>query len=486
MSKTNALMPKSMLKDRYRIKEVLGSNGFSITYMVYDTFREMNCVVRELFPETIVARSFADKVQVEVLHMSNEALFAEMIEHVIRQAKVMIKHFPLEGIANIITYFEENNTVYVVSEYIAGTPLSEFLKHRQTEKFELASILNFFSPMIESLKKLHKEQIYHGKIRPDEIIITKKNGVKLVGFAEPMQDIVKPAFLEATLPARNSMYAAVEQFMEGGVLGTYTDVYGLTATIYHCITRHVPMDFYDRIGQKDKMRSPLDLGAKISEAQDAAIMKGLSSYAFERYQTIEDLLEAIYKGAESDEFAQPKPIILYQPPFAFLQKQKNKRRLAMAAGTAAVILLCILVPKFLGFTGNVRANSFYKKFVKSSMYEQCESLKWLSDADRKNFTNDYSQLDEEGKIESVYYDIRNKKLVDRKGFNDKGSLYNFVEIDYRVNNVAVVVFYDRETMRTLMVDLNNLGEAYQVTEMIETKGKETQTRHLEVDEATKE
>lgn len=61
-----------------------------------------------------------------------------------------------------------------------------------------------------------------------------------------------------------------------------------------------------------------------------------------------------------------------------------------------------------------------------------------------------------------------------------------MEIDYRVNNVAVVVFYDRETMRTLMVDLNNLGEAYQVTEMIETKGKETQTRHLEVDEATKE
>lgn len=482
MSTGNALQNKTMLSDRYQIRGVLGENGLSITYKAYDTFREKYCAIKELFPNAVVNRAMDDKLTVELKKISHEELLEQMKEHVIKQAKELIKLFPLDGIANVITFFEENHTVYVVSEYIEGTPLSKYLQRRKDEKLELGSILNFFSPMIDSLKVLHEHHIYHGKIRPDQIMITKKNGVKLVGFGDPMKDLDNDVFRDDVFTARDSRYSSVEQFMHGGILSSSTDVYGLTATIYHCITRSEPMDFYDRIGKKDRMQTPIELGADISIKQNAAIMKGLAPYDFERHQTIEDLLYDIYAGVEDDNFSNFKPIIVYQAPFKFVIKQKAKRLLVGIAAAAAVILVCIFLSKTSGFIGNARISHFYKKFAKSSLYEQCETLKWLSKEKREKYTNDYTQLEEDEEMSVVYFDMKNKQLVGRDEFTNHGKLYEFVEINYRDNNFAIVVFYDREETKTITIDLNNLGEAYEVTERIDRVGKATSNRILKVDE----
>lgn len=486
MSTGNALQSKTMLMDRYQLRGVLGENGLSITYKAYDTLREEQCVIKELFPSTVVRRSMDDKTTVELKKMSYEELFGQMTEHVIKQAKELMRLFPLEGIANILSFFEENHTVYVVSEYIVGTPLSKFLQQRKNEKLQLGAILNFFSPMTDSLRILHEHQLYHGKIRPDQILITKKNGVKLVGFADPMMDLVHPVFKDDVFTARDSRYSSVEQFMHGGVLGSSTDVYGLASTIYHCITRSEPMDFYDRIGKKDRMQTPIELGADISIKQNAAIMKGLAPYDFERYQTIDELLNDIYEGAEDENFTNAKPIIVYQPPFKFLFKQRIKRILATMAVAAAVILFLFIASKAVSGVGNARVSLFYRKFARSSIYEQCETLKWLNKSERKKFANDYTQVGENETLQTVYYDVKRKKLVGREDFQNRGKLYEFIEINYKDNNFAIVVFYDRETTRTLTVDLNNLGEPYQVTERVDSAGKGVSVRNLEVSEDTEE
>ncbi|MBR1692066.1 MAG: protein kinase [Lachnospiraceae bacterium] len=476
-----ALPNKMILKDRYRLSDILGANGLSITYKAYDTIREKPCVVKELFPEAIVTRSPEDKMRVELVKLSDEALLKQMAEHMIRQAKTMIKLFPLEGIANVITYFEENNTVYVISEYVEGAPLSDFLEHRKAERFELASILNFFSPMTDSLQILHENRVYHGKIRPDQIMVTRKNGVRLVGFTDPMEDVVRPAFLEEVFPARDNRYSSVEQFMEEGKLGAYTDVYGLAATVYHCITRNEPMDFYDRIGKRDRMQAPLDLKVDITEKQNEVVMKGLAPYEFERYQSVRQWLEDIYNGADSDTFKEAKPVVLYRPPIGFLQKQRTKHTAAAAAVLVLVIALLAALPRITGGIRNMRALHFYARFVKEDLYDQCESLKWLGSDERAWFANDYTRQESGEALKPVYYDVRRRKLVDRNAFDNKGLTYEFVEIDYREDNYVIVVFYDRTKMRTLMIDLNNLGEAYQVTEMVESAGSGITTRSLSVD-----
>lgn len=482
MSIGNALQNKTTLLERYQIKSWLGENGLSISYKAYDTLREKNCVIKELFPSTIVRRSMDDKEGVELKQLSYEELFIQMKEHVIKQAKELIKLYPLEGIANVITFFEENHTIYIVSEYIEGIPLSKYLQKRKDEKLELAAILHFFSPMTDSLQILHEHHVYHGKIRPNQIIITKKNGVKLIGFGDPMEDLAHDVFKDDVFTARDSHYSSVEQFMKEGVLGSQTDVYGLAATIYHCITRCEPMEFYARIGKKDRMQTPIECGANISIKQNAAIMKGLAPFDFERYQTIEELLYDIYAGVEDTNFSDYKPIVVYQAPFKFVLKQRMRKLIIGATATVGAILILMLLVKAVGFIGNARVHHFYKKFAKSSLYEQCETLKWLGKDKRAKYTNDYSQMGEDEELEVIYYDLMHKKMVGREEFMNRGKLFEFVEINYRADNFVIYVLYDREQTKTITVDLNNLGEAYDVTERVEQKGKATTNRVLKVDE----
>ena len=73
-------------------------------------------------------------------------------------------------------------------------------------------------------------------------------------------------------------------------------------------------------------------------------------------------------------------------------------------------------------------------------------------------------------------------MVGREEFINHGKLFEFIEINYRADNFVIYVIYDREETKTITVDLNNLGEAYAVTERIERKGKATTNRVLKVDE----
>ena len=74
MSIGNALQNKTTLLERYHIKNWLGENGLSISYKAYDTLREQNCVIKELFPSAIVRRSMDDKTGVELKQLSYEEL----------------------------------------------------------------------------------------------------------------------------------------------------------------------------------------------------------------------------------------------------------------------------------------------------------------------------------------------------------------------------------------------------------------------------
>ena len=73
-------------------------------------------------------------------------------------------------------------------------------------------------------------------------------------------------------------------------------------------------------------------------------------------------------------------------------------------------------------------------------------------------------------------------MIGREEFTNHGKLFELVEINYRADNFVIYVFYDREETRTVSVDLNNLGEAYHVTERVERLGMAPTERVLEVDE----
>ncbi|MBD5545105.1 MAG: protein kinase [Lachnospiraceae bacterium] len=476
--KGRAIPVKEKLLERYQIKEILGENGFSILYKGYDTFRNKKVIIKELFPGKIVQRDQTAHYKVECIRLSDEAVFEVMKERVIWEAKTLIKLFPLEGIANVITFFEENQTVYTVFEYLEGITLDVYLEGKKNSKLPLNSLLNFFEPLMESLKKIHKAGCIHGKIRPDQIMVTKKNGAKLIGFCDPMKMAIDPLFVEEILPVRNSRYAPVELFMEEGKPGTATDIYGLAATIYHCITGVLPPHFYNRIQNTEVMKTPEELDVPINKKQSSALMAGLASHDFERVQTVEEFLEGFWVEEEKAK-EPPKQLVLYKEPFVFIRRKKG---LKVGGILAAVVLIVLigLAPTGIRRLKEYRVNSFYEELQASSDFEKCMMLRGAGKKERKVLGNDYSILEEGEDNVIKYYDCNKKEIVVKDEMDTTQKFYRYISIDFRQEKSAVLTYYEPEGVTVWDIDLLKTDEYFNVEKTVLKDGQVVEAETLQV------
>ncbi|MBQ7065806.1 MAG: protein kinase [Lachnospiraceae bacterium] len=482
IEKGAAIPVKEKLQERYLIKEILGENGFSITYRGYDCLREKKVIIKELFPSKIVRRVPGENYKVECITFSHEGLFETMKEQVINEAKTLIQLFPLRGIANVITCFEENQTVYTISEYIEGSTLESFLGGKKASKLPLNSLMLFFEPMIRSLRKLHNAGIVHGKIRPDQIIVTKKNGAMLVGFCDPMRAAIDPVFVEAILPVRDSRYTPVELFMEQGVPTSATDIYGLAATIYYCITGIIPPHFYDRIQNTEGMKEPYELGVALEKSQSEAIMKGIASHDFERYQNIDDFLEGLVEQEEEDgkkEKKPPKPIILYREPFVFL-KRKNGINIRDVVTVVVLLAIICIIPPTVGIVNKYQTQNFYEEFVSANEYDRCMLLRNLAEKKRSRYTNNYNTMETGKKTSVKYYDLEEEKVISKNDMDTLGKGYRYLSVDYRNSQKAMVSLYESGVVTTWEINLLKTEEYFQVTKRELENGKVVSTTKLKI------
>lgn len=478
-SKGKAIPVKEKLLDRYQIKEVLGDNGFSITYRGYDNFRDKKVIIKELFPGKIVRRIPEENYKVECVRLANESVFDSMKEQVIQEAKALIQLYPLNGIANMITFFEANQTVYTVSEYIEGVTLDVFLSGKKTSKLPLNSLLNFFEPLTESLKEVHGAGIVHGKIRPNQIMVTKKNGAKLIGFGDPMKAAIYPLFVEEMLSVRNSRYTPVELFMEEGILSAATDVYGLAATIYHCITGIIPPHFYDRIQNTEVMKTPLELNIPVEEEQGNTLMKGLASHDFERFETIEEFLNGFVVEGKEEEKKPPKPIVLYKEPFVFLKRKRGLYVKEILAIIVMIVIIC-LIPTGVRSIRNYQVNHFYENFVNASHYEKCLLLRDVSEKERDKYANDYNVMDENEDITVKYYDCNKKSVVTKEEMDISQRNYCYISIDFRQEKRALVTYYEPDAVTTWDINLLKTEEYFKATRTVSKNGRVIEAEDLQI------
>lgn len=88
-------------------------------------------------------------------------------------------------------------------------------------------------------------------------------------------------------------FAAPEQYKSRGQ-GTWTDVYGICATVYYCLTGKLPPQAMERLTGAP-FPTPTELGVDILPQWESAIMDGLDLFVKSRIQTMDELWERIYK-----------------------------------------------------------------------------------------------------------------------------------------------------------------------------------------------
>ncbi len=446
------LQPGTMVGEvRYRIDGMSEDNGITVTYCGYDTFRKREVVVRELFPREIMNRDYDHDDDIVCKKLSDESVFEGMKEHLIARAKKLIKLYPFEGIVNVLTYFEEHNTVYVIEEATSGQSLKDFFQKRHSAKFTVEDIMKQMEPVMDTLSRLHEKGIVHGCICPENIILTTDRKVVLKQVMNPVEDLAWECLGSPTV--RRDGYAPVELYLPEADRGPFTDVYGVAALFYRYVTGDDVPAYYLRINGDEEALRPADTMTRIMTFQSDALMKALSIYGFDRYQTMEELQKALQpEDLDTKSLYSQQETVKYQKrkPFWYALAEKQRRQYYIAFTAIVAVGLIIMVPRLFHVGQDERINRFYKQFVKASTYEQCDMLASLSRHEREIFTNDYYDMDaslsDEQRSEAFvakYYDFQLKKYVTHEKINQNRPYYEYLKIDYR-DKRAYVTYLSNE------------------------------------------
>lgn len=281
------LTPGTILGNRFIVGTVIGTGGFGITYKCFDTTLGVTVAAKEFYPGGLVNRA-PGECRVGLLSGEREAQYTERLQRFLMEAQSVAQFGKAKDIVNVFDFFEENGTAYIIMEYIDGVLLKDYLDKQGAIAPEAA--MSIIMLIIEAVKKIHSKGIIHRDISPDNIFITSENEIKVFDFgAAQLNDSREGMAAESVIKVG---YSPLEQYRDKSKKGFYTDVYAVGAILYQMLTGEKPIESTER-ECKDELKSPGELGVKISANMDRAVMEALSVHPELRFQGIQQFQEAL-------------------------------------------------------------------------------------------------------------------------------------------------------------------------------------------------
>lgn len=276
------------LPHNYIINKILGEGGFGITYSGTLNLTDEKVAIKEYFPNGLAHREHAsDDMHLIIPFYGMEDAFEKGRQHFLNEASILKEFQNLNSIVSVKDVIETNGTVYLVMEYIDGITLKQYVKDNGALSFQ--ELLPLMKPVIQSLIQVHKQGLIHRDISPENLMIGIDNQLHLIDFGAAS---IENGHDDKTMTViLKSGYAPPEQYLSDGKQGAWTDIYALCATMYMTLTGFAPPESIRRI-QKDELPS-LAEHAVITSWQAAAIEKGMSLNAAERFQNMESLYQAL-------------------------------------------------------------------------------------------------------------------------------------------------------------------------------------------------
>ncbi len=323
------MAPRTFLADRYIIGKVITYNGEGAVYIGYDTAAGIKVTIKEFMPDTLCMRR---KGETEItVEPSSAALYKTYLSEFIDLNRTLMKLRGMSHVQTVLDVFCENNTAYAVFEYINGISLKTYLANSSGEiAWEQAKEL--FSPFFTTLSLIHSAGILHRGISPSTIFVTDKMELKLTGFA------ISAARTTGTEVACEVFagFAAPEQYTNE-INGTWTDVYGIAAVLYRCLTGCTPTEAIARSG--GTMLEPMMINRNIPANISAVIMDGLQLSPDRRIRTITEFVDRL--------FSQPKPVESAPVEKAQLTRREQKQRKERAKTIAVLVIAGVVLAAFI-------------------------------------------------------------------------------------------------------------------------------------------
>ena len=279
------------LNGRYRVCRSLGQGGFGITYLAEDELLGQKIVIKEYFPAAFARR--AEDGSIRIMEETDRAAFTEGRNRFLREARILTSLLDVPGVVKAWNYFQENQTAYLVMEYVQGISLRSWLEQNgEVPSFDEA--LEMLRLVVLALANIHKKGLLHRDITPDNLMVGANGTVKLLDFGSARSYLREKDSEMTQTVLLKSGYAPPEQYDGKSVQGPWTDIYALSATLYEMITGCMPEDALQR-QIRDELIEPSIYGAKITPEQEEHLLKrGLALDERERYTSVREFSSDFY------------------------------------------------------------------------------------------------------------------------------------------------------------------------------------------------
>jgi len=279
------------LIDNYQIHRVLGVGGFGITYQAHDLSLDCTVAIKEYFPHGLAVRETGG-LNVCAKSDKDKHVYEYGLQRFMDEARVLAR-FKNQNIVRVNRYMEKNGTAYIIMDYEEGVPLSRYLM--RCKKLSEIEIKNVFRPVLQGLKLVHGQDYLHRDIKPPNIYLRKRGTPVLLDFGAARQALSAQGRTITNMGTHG--YAPIEQFTTQERQGPWSDIYGVGATIYHCIAGSSPMTALDRIaslqgGRRDPMMPARDIGRnKYAPELLDCVDWMLSVRSDDRPQTVDEVID---------------------------------------------------------------------------------------------------------------------------------------------------------------------------------------------------
>ena len=286
------LMPGVIIANRYIIGTVIQHGGFGVTYRAWDEELGIKVAIKEHYPNGLVNRAPGSKKLI-ILGGNKTVLYKVGLQRFLQEARTMAKFASEPNIVHVYGFLEENNTAYIIMEYLEGHDLKRYLKRYQHDIMPIDEAINVMREVGTALSAIHKGKVVHRDISPDNIFICDDGRIKLLDFgAARLSSGEKTQALTVELKPG---YAPPEQYRSKSRQGPRTDIYALAATLYKLLTGKVPVESLDRMVE-DTLDKPSDLNPEIPLWLDTVILTGMAKNAEVRFSSVDKFLEALNQG----------------------------------------------------------------------------------------------------------------------------------------------------------------------------------------------
>jgi serine/threonine protein kinase len=229
----NHALPAGFQLEEYRIERQLSLGGFSIVYLATDSAGK-SVAIKEYLPNSLALRGEGEiKPVITAEHM---AAFRYGLKCFFEEGRALAR-LAHPNVIRVLNFFRANDTVYIVMQYESGLTLQEYVQ-KNKDTISESFLRNVFSTLLNGLREVHARKLLHLDLKPSNIYLRSDLTPLLIDFGAARQT------LSIDTPILKPMYtpgfASPEHYQQRELLGPWSDIYSIGASIYACLAGGAP------------------------------------------------------------------------------------------------------------------------------------------------------------------------------------------------------------------------------------------------------